>query len=101
MRDFRDTKTMAHTLRDALKNRAFESTHSECLELVAKMFGYDNWNILSAKIEATVPSSNERSLLVAAQQNATPPKTLSCSLCWLRTCGSAKCTWSCACRLLL
>src|SRR5262249_36246218 len=29
-----------------------EATHSECLELVAKAFGYDNWNILSAKIEA-------------------------------------------------
>src|SRR6516162_7078666 len=81
MRDFRDAKTMAHALRDALKNRAFESTHSECLELVAKMFGYDNWNILSAKIEATVPASDERLLSVAGQQNPAPPKTLYRSFC--------------------
>ena len=81
MRDFRDAKTMAHALRDALKNRAFESTHSECLELVAKMFGYDNSNISSAKIEATVPASDERLLSVAGQQNPAPPKTLYCSFC--------------------
>jgi hypothetical protein len=52
MRDFRDAKAMAHTLRDALKLKAVETTHGECLELIAKAFGYDNWNILSAKIEA-------------------------------------------------
>lgn len=52
MRDFRDAKAMAHALRDALKSRAVETTHSESLELIAKAFGYDNWNILAAKIEA-------------------------------------------------
>lgn len=52
MRDFRDAKAMAHALRDALKSRAVETTHSESLELIAKVFGYDNWNILAAKIEA-------------------------------------------------
>src|SRR5215475_9347952 len=52
MRDFRDAKIMAHALRDALKIKTIETTHSECLELIAKAFGYDNWNILSAKIEA-------------------------------------------------
>ena len=51
MRDFRDAKAMAHALRDALKTRAVEITHSESLELIAKAFGYDNWNILAAKIE--------------------------------------------------
>jgi hypothetical protein len=52
MRDFREAKAMAHALRDALKSRAVEITHSESLELIAKAFGYDNWNILAAKIEA-------------------------------------------------
>src|SRR5262249_386294 len=52
MRDFRDAKIMAHALRDALKTKTVETTHSECLELIAKAFGYDNWNVLSAKIEA-------------------------------------------------
>jgi hypothetical protein len=55
MRDFRDAKAMAHGLRDALKSRAVETNHSDCLELIAKAFGYDNWNILSAKIEAARP----------------------------------------------
>ena len=54
MRDFRDAKAMAHGLRHALQSRAVETTHSESLELIAKAFGYDNWNILSAKIEAAV-----------------------------------------------
>jgi len=53
MRDFRDAKAMARALRDALKSRAVEITHSESLELIAKAFGYDSWNILVAKIEAT------------------------------------------------
>src|SRR5580704_10850211 len=55
MRDFRDAKAMAHALRDALKSRAVETTHSESLELIAKAFGFDNWNILAAKIEAAEP----------------------------------------------
>jgi hypothetical protein len=55
MRDFRDAKTMAHALREALKGNAVEMTHSKSLELIAKTFGYDNWNILSAKIEAARP----------------------------------------------
>jgi Glyoxalase superfamily protein len=40
MRDFRDAKVMAHALRDALKMKTVETTHSECLELIAKAFGY-------------------------------------------------------------
>ena len=66
MRDFRDAKTMAHALRDTLQCRAVETTHSECLELIARVFGYDNWNILSAKIEAAASASAERSPSVAA-----------------------------------
>jgi|SRR5215471_6006865 len=55
MRDFRDAKVMAHALRDALRARSVETTHSESLELIAKAFGFDNWNVLSAKIEAARP----------------------------------------------
>ena len=55
MRDFRDAKAMAHALREALTRSGVETTHSESLELIAKAFGYDNWNILSAKIEAAHP----------------------------------------------
>jgi hypothetical protein len=74
MRDFRDAKLMAHALRDALKSRAVETTHSESLELIAKAFGFDNWNILSAKIEAAAPRA-------AAAEGPVPPPVLHCSFC--------------------
>ncbi len=48
MRDFRDAKVMARALRDALKAKAIETSHTEALELIANAFGYKNWNILSA-----------------------------------------------------
>jgi hypothetical protein len=82
MRDFRDAKVMARALRDALKAKAVETTHSEALELIAKAFGYDNWNILSARIEAAEPPpGDERSVSVAARNEPAPPKTLYCSFC--------------------
>jgi hypothetical protein len=72
MRDFRDAKVMARALRDALKSKAIETTHAEALELIAKAFGYKNWNILSAKIAAAEPKpSDERSL--SASGDAAPP----------------------------
>jgi hypothetical protein len=82
MRDFRDAKVMARALRDALNAKAIETTHSEALELIAKVFGYENWNILSAKIDATEPPpGDERSPSVAAHNEPPPPKTLYCSFC--------------------
>jgi ClpX C4-type zinc finger protein/glyoxalase superfamily protein len=82
MRDFRDAKAMAHALRDALKSRAVETTHSESLELIANTFGYDNWNILSAKIEAAKShAAEERMLSPAGTQEPVAPKTLCCSFC--------------------
>jgi hypothetical protein len=78
MRDFRDAKAMAHSLRDGLKANAIQTTHSESLELIAKAFGYDNWNILSAKIDAAPSRSNP----VSSPQNRTPQeKLLYCSFC--------------------
>jgi hypothetical protein len=47
MRDFRDAKTMAYALRTALQAKGVETSHSECLELIAKAFGFDSWNILA------------------------------------------------------
>jgi ClpX C4-type zinc finger/Glyoxalase superfamily protein len=79
MRDFRDAKAMAHSLRDALKAKAVETTHSECLELVAKAFGFENWNILSAKINSE-PRGELADPPPAAGDQATQ-KTLYCSFC--------------------
>jgi len=82
MRNFRDAKTMARALREALKAKAIETTHAEALELIAKAFGCENWNILSAKIEATEPApSDERTPSVSAQSDPTSPQTLYCSFC--------------------
>lgn len=50
MRTFHDAKTMARTLREGLAQRNVELSHSEALELVAREFGCDNWNVLAAKI---------------------------------------------------
>jgi hypothetical protein len=51
MRDFRDAKAMARTLREALAARHVTIGASEALELVARMLGQRDWNTLSAAIE--------------------------------------------------
>lgn len=58
MRDFRDAKAMAQTLRDELKAKGVCLTHSDNLELVAKVLGFHDWNTLAAKIQ-----SEDRSLI--------------------------------------
>jgi ATP-dependent Lon protease len=52
MRDFRDAKAMAHTLRDSLTTKAITISHGESLELVSKMLGVADWNTLSALLQA-------------------------------------------------
>src|ERR1700686_1320327 len=52
MRDFRDAKTMAQTLRESLTSKAVAISHSESLELVSKMLGVSDWNTLSALLQA-------------------------------------------------
>lgn len=52
MRDFRDAKAMAQTLREALNARSVSLTHSESLEVIAKILGFHDWNVLSAKIQS-------------------------------------------------
>ncbi len=52
MRDFRNAKPMARTLREALAARSHQLSHSESLELIAHILGCKNWQTLSAAIEA-------------------------------------------------
>lgn len=52
MHSFMDAKLMAKLLRQGLAEQEIELSHSECLELVARQFGFANWNILSARIDA-------------------------------------------------
>jgi ATP-dependent Lon protease len=51
MRDFRDAKTMAQTLRESLTGKAVNISHGESLELVSKMLGVADWNTLSALLQ--------------------------------------------------
>jgi ribosomal protein S1 len=52
MRDFRDAKAMARTLRETLAAKAVTISNSEGLELVARMLGQRDWNTLAAAIVA-------------------------------------------------
>jgi hypothetical protein len=56
MRDFRDAKLMAKSLKAALAEQDIDLPHSKALEMVAAQFGYDDWNVLAAKIEAAAPA---------------------------------------------
>jgi ATP-dependent Lon protease len=66
MRDFRDAKAMAQTLRASLTAKTVTISHGESLELVSKMFGVADWNTLSAQIQA-----GHEGPLVAAATHAT------------------------------
>jgi hypothetical protein len=64
MRDFRDAKAMAHTLRAALAARGLKITNSQSLELIAEAFGVPDWNTLAAAI---------RTEAAAPRQKTSPP----------------------------
>lgn len=59
MRTFHDAKAMAKAMREALAANNIELPHHQALEIVARQFGVENWNILSSKIERdrSVPAS--------------------------------------------
>ncbi len=51
MRTYQDAKAMAKSLRDSLAATSVLLSHSECLEIVAKQFGFADWNTLSARLD--------------------------------------------------
>jgi catechol 2,3-dioxygenase-like lactoylglutathione lyase family enzyme len=57
MRDFRDAKLMAKSLRAALAEDGVEVAASRSLELIARAFGEATWNILSARIKREGPAA--------------------------------------------
>jgi len=59
MRDFRDAKAMARTLRAALAVKGLKITISQSLELIAEIFGVADWNTLAAAIRQEAPASHE------------------------------------------
>jgi hypothetical protein len=78
MRDFRDAKTMAQTLRSALAAMGLKITVSQSLELIARAFGVSDWNTLSAAIrsEATAVPENTPQPPPAAEGTKTTGATL-------------------------
>jgi ATP-dependent Lon protease len=79
MRDFRDAKAMAQTLRESLTTKSVTISHSESLELVAKMLGLSDWNTLSAVLQADrreAGSPSARRLGGAASYPAIPLRDL-------------------------
>ena len=70
MRDFRDAKAMARSLREGLGQKGCALTHTDCLELIARSFGLKDWHVLAAMIETgssppvgpPAPSSNTMSI---------------------------------------
>jgi hypothetical protein len=68
MRDFRDAKVMAKTLRAALAAKGLNITNSQSLELIAEAFGVDDWNTLAAAIRAEAPAPRESA-------SSPPPRT--------------------------
>jgi hypothetical protein len=72
MRDFRDAKAMAQSIRAALAAKALKLSISESLELVAKAFGAADWNTLSAAIR-TARSEKAEPAPAAPPPDAAPP----------------------------
>jgi catechol 2,3-dioxygenase-like lactoylglutathione lyase family enzyme len=51
MRTYKDAKAMAKSLRESLAVRDVSLSHSECLEIVARQLGWQEWNSLSAALD--------------------------------------------------
>jgi len=74
MRDFRDAKAMAQTLRDELKAKGVSLTHSDNLELVAKVLGFHDWNTLAAKIQSEDQANEPGTTIPAAAKPTIPAR---------------------------
>jgi hypothetical protein len=68
MRDYRDAKAMAKSIRAGLADRGLKITISGSLQLIAKAFGAADWNTLSATIKAAESEPKE----AATQARAGP-----------------------------
>jgi hypothetical protein len=69
MRDFRNAKVMARTLRSALAAKGLKITISQSLELIAELFGVDDWSTLAAAIRREEePARREDASLYRSRQ---------------------------------
>jgi ATP-dependent Lon protease len=76
MRDFRDAKAMAQTLSEALAAKSVSLSHGESLELIARILGLRDWNVLAARIQAnhraTGPEAAPVAVLSSLMQTEVP-----------------------------
>jgi hypothetical protein len=75
MRDFRDAKTMAKTIRAALAAKGLKISIGESLELTAKALGATDWNTLAAAIRSDSSAKKPPALPTPAPVAAPPPPT--------------------------
>ncbi|PZV92724.1 hypothetical protein SAMN05443287_108137 [Micromonospora phaseoli] len=55
-----DPKNMAKALRSELRSRfEVDAAHSDCLEIVARQHGVDNWNILAVQKRTGAESASD------------------------------------------
>jgi catechol 2,3-dioxygenase-like lactoylglutathione lyase family enzyme len=50
MRTHREAKAMAKSLRACLAEKNVDVSHSECLEMVARQFGFSEWNVMAGML---------------------------------------------------
>lgn len=60
MNTYRDAKRMAKILEASLRERNIDISHGESLNIIAKQFGLNDWNTLSARIKRTEASDARR-----------------------------------------
>jgi len=72
MRDFRDAKAMAQSLREALGAKNISIAHGESLELVSRMLGVADWNTLSALIK---DNQVKHVAAISAEEDQNRPRT--------------------------
>lgn len=78
MRTHKDAKAMAKSLRDSLAARSVLLSHSACLEIVAKQFGFADWNTLAARLDV---ESGHLARPEDTEPRTAAPEQLSCSFC--------------------
>jgi hypothetical protein len=91
MRDFRNAKAMAQTLRAALATKGVKITVGQSLELIAEIFGLADWNTLAAAIRAEKSISREKVSppLPAVGSNSFPPPSAALAVTLRRAFGFA------------
>lgn len=60
MYTYRDAKRMAKILEISLREKSVDISHGESLNIIAKQFGLDDWNTLSARIKRAKGSDERR-----------------------------------------